>query len=317
METNLSKLVFMGTPDFSVPILRMLHEEGHSIAAVVTQPDRPVGRKRILTPPPVKAEAMRLGIPVIQPEKLKGSDEMQQIIALEPDLIVTAAFGQLLPNDLLEAPKFGCINVHASLLPAYRGGAPIHQAVMDGCKETGVTIMYMVQKLDAGDIISQAKTPILDSDDTGSMFDKLSMTGKELLKETLPSILNGTNSRTPQDESLVTFAKNISRAQERIDWTRPGIAIHNQVRGLSPCPTAYTTFDDENVKIWKTEPVPTTKTGEPGEIIELTKDQIIIQTGDDTAVAVKELQPSGKKRMTAAVFLNGTGSQWKKGDRFL
>lgn len=317
MGKNLSKLVFMGTPEFSVPILRMLHEEGYSIAAVVTQPDRPVGRKRVLTPPPVKAEAVRLGIPVIQPEKLKGSDELQQIIALEPDLIVTAAFGQILPNELLEAPQLGCINVHASLLPEYRGGAPIHQAVMDGRTETGVTIMYMVQKLDAGDMISQATTPILDTDDTGSMFDKLSVTGKELLKKTLPSILNGTNTQTPQDESLVTFAKNISREQERIDWTRSGLEIHNQVRGLSPWPTAYTTFADENVKLWKTEPVTDAKAGEPGEIIELTKEQIIVKTGKDTAVAITELQPSGKKRMTASVFLNGTGSQWKKGDRFL
>ncbi|GKV67749.1 methionyl-tRNA formyltransferase [Sporosarcina sp. NCCP-2716] len=312
----MSKLVFMGTPDFSVPILRMLHEEGHTILAVVTQPDRPVGRKRVLTPPPVKAEALRLGLPVIQPEKLKGSAELQEIIALQPDLLVTAAFGQLLPNELLESPKLGCINVHASLLPAYRGGAPIHQAVMDGCSETGVTIMYMVQKLDAGDMISQVTVPILETDDTGSMFEKLSKAGEQLLKETLPSILDGTNDRIPQDESLVTFARNISREKERIDWTRPARSIHNQVRGLSPWPTAYTVFGGENVKVWKTEPADGSSDGTPGEIIGLTKDRILVQAGDGHAVAITELQPAGKKRMTADVFLNGSGSQWKEGDRF-
>ncbi|MGG0643606.1 methionyl-tRNA formyltransferase [Sporosarcina gallistercoris] len=313
----MNKLLFMGTPEFSAPILRMLHEEGYSIVGVVTQPDRPVGRKRVLTPPPVKAEALRLGLPVIQPEKLRGSAELEEIKALAPDLIVTAAFGQILPKELLDVPRLGCINVHASLLPAYRGGAPIHQAIMDGCTETGVTIMYMVEKLDAGDIISQATTPISSTDDTGTMFEKLSLTGEKLLKETLPSILEGSNARIPQDESLVTFARNISREQERIDWTRPGTDIHNQVRGLTPWPTAYTTFNGENVKIWKTETVPTVSEGKPGEIIELTKDHILVKTGDDTAISITELQPSGKKRMTATVFLNGSGSQWKKGDLFL
>ena len=151
----MTSLVFMGTPEFSVPILTMLHEEGYSILAVVTQPDRPVRRKQVLTPTPVKKEALRLGIPVLQPEKLKGSHQLDEILALQPDIVVTAAFGQILPNEILEAPKYGCLNVHASLLPAYRGGAPIHQAIIDGQDETGVTIMYMAQKLDAGDIISQ------------------------------------------------------------------------------------------------------------------------------------------------------------------
>ena len=181
----MTNIVFMGTPDFSVAVLTMLHDEGHTIAAVVTQPDRPVGRKRVLTPPPVKVEALRLGLPIIQPEKLKGSAELEEIIALKPDFIVTAAFGQILPKELLEVPRLGCINVHASLLPKYRGGAPIHQAIMDGETETGVTIMYMVEKLDAGDIISQVTVPISDTDHTGSMFNALSVAGTALLKETL------------------------------------------------------------------------------------------------------------------------------------
>ena len=232
----MTKIVFMGTPAFSAPILRMLVEEGYDVISVVTQPDRPVGRKKVLTPTPVKEEALRLGLPVYQPEKLKNPEELQHVLDLAPDLIITAAFGQILPSAVLEAPKLGAINVHASLLPAYRGGAPIHQAIIDGQTETGVTIMYMVDRLDAGDIISQTVVPIGSKDDTGVMFDKLSVAGKDLLKATLPSIIDGTNERKPQDEEKVTYARNISRDQERIDWTQSAQAIYNQVRGLHPWP---------------------------------------------------------------------------------
>ncbi|PIC84417.1 methionyl-tRNA formyltransferase [Sporosarcina sp. P1] len=311
----MTKLIFMGTPEFSVGVLTMLYNEGYEILAVVTQPDRPVGRKRVLTPPPVKEEAMRLGLPVIQPEKLKGSVELEEILELKPELIVTAAFGQLLPNELLEAPKLGCINVHASLLPNYRGGAPIHQAVMDGKKETGVTIMYMAEKLDAGDIISQVTTPIEETDDTGTMFTKLSVAGTTLLKETLPSIIDGTNERTVQDETQVTFARNISREQERIDWTSSARSIYNQVRGLHPWPVAYTKFASDQVKIWWTQMEEQPSNASPGDIIGLEKDRIIVQTGEG-ALAITDLQPAGKKRMTATVFLNGIGSKWQVGDKF-
>ena len=312
----MTKIVFMGTPEFSVAVLTMLYEEGHTIAAVVTQPDRAVGRKRILTPPPVKAEALRLGLSVIQPEKLKGSAELEEIIALKPDLIVTAAFGQILPKELLEIPRLGCINVHASLLPKYRGGAPIHQAIMDGETETGVTIMYMLEKLDAGDIISQVTVPISDTDNTGSMFKALSVAGTELLKETLPSILNGTNKKTVQDESLVTFARNISREQERIDWSQSGKAIYDKIRGLHPWPVAYTTFQGESVKIWWSEKVQSNDNALPGTIIDIESNRIIVKAGDDIAVALTDLQPAGKKRMPADEFIRGTGSKWSKGDRF-
>ncbi|KXH79935.1 methionyl-tRNA formyltransferase [Sporosarcina sp. HYO08] len=312
----MTKIVFMGTPEFSVPVLTMLHDEGYSVAAVVTQPDRPVGRKRVLTPPPVKEEALRLGIDVIQPEKLKGSGELEEIIALQPDLIVTAAFGQLLPKELLEAPRLGCINVHASLLPKYRGGAPIHQAIMDGEKETGVTIMYMVEKLDAGDMISQVTVPIGETDHTGMMFETLSKAGTVLLKETLPSIIAGTNQRIGQDESQVTFARNISREQERIDWMNGGEKVYNQIRGLHPWPVAYTVFQGQNVKIWWAEKVPTTVKAEPGTIIGIEKDRIIVKAGDDIAIGITDLQPAGKKRMEAAIFINGVGSKWNEGDRF-
>lgn len=312
----MTSIIFMGTPDFSVPILSMLREEGYNIVAVVTQPDRPVGRKRVLTAPPVKVEAERLDIPVIQPEKLIGSKELEEIIALEADLIVTAAFGQLLPKELLDAPRLGCINVHASLLPKYRGGAPIHKAIMDGETETGVTIMYMVEKLDAGDIISQITVPIKDTDDTGTMFSVLSEAGVSLLKNTLPSILDETNERIVQDESLVTFARNISRHEEKIDWTKSGKEIYDKIRGLHPWPVAYSVFGEENVKIWWSEKVETESDVEPGTIIEIESDRIIVKTGDNTAIAITDIQPAGKKRMQADVFIRGIGTSWTKGDQF-
>ena len=310
----MTKIVFMGTPAFSAPILRMLVEEGYDVISVVTQPDRPVGRKKVLTPTPVKEEALRLGLPVYQPEKLKNPEELQVVLDLAPDLIITAAFGQILPSAVLEAPKLGAINVHASLLPAYRGGAPIHQAIIDGQTETGVTIMYMVDRLDAGDIISQTVVPIGNNDDTGVMFDKLSAAGKDLLKATLPSIIDGTNERPAQDEEKVTYARNISREQERIDWTKSAQAIYNQVRGLHPWPVAFTAYKEQNMKIWQAETAESAKTGKPGEVLELSGDAILVQTGDG-ALAIKELQPAGKKRMSAADYLKGPKIQ--VGDLFV
>lgn len=312
----MTKIVFMGTPAFSAPILRMLHEEGYEILAVVTQPDRPVGRKKVLTPPPVKEEALALGLPIIQPEKLRGSEELQQILALNPDLVVTAAFGQILPKELLEAPRLGCINVHASLLPAYRGGAPIHQAIIDGQAQTGVTIMYMAEKLDAGDIISQRAIAIEETDHTGGMFDKLSAVGRELLKETLPSIIDGTNARTVQDETLVTFASNISREQELIDWNKDARTLYNQVRGLHPWPVAYTRLEEANFKIWWAQVGKTSTTAAPGEVVKIEKDHFEVATGDGSTLALYDVQPAGKKRMTAEEYLRGTGSKLQIGDRF-
>lgn len=312
----MTSIIFMGTPDFSAPILRMLHHEGYDIKAVVTQPDRPVGRKRVLTPPPVKAAAMELGLPVIQPEKLRGSEELQQIIDLQPDLVVTAAFGQILPKELLDAPPLGCINVHASLLPKYRGGAPIHQAVIDGEKETGVTIMYMAQKLDAGDIISQKAIPIEKDDYTGRLFDKLSAVGSDLLKETLPSIINGTNNRSVQDEAQVTFASNISREQERIDWAKDATTLYNQVRGLHPWPVAYTTFEEGNFKIWWAQVGKSKHDTVPGTVVAISKDHFEVASGNGTTLALYDVQPAGKKRMTAEDYLRGTGSKLQIGDQF-
>ena len=301
----MTSIIFMGTPAFSAPILRMLVEEGYKVKAVVTQPDRPVGRKKVLTAPPVKEEAMELGLPVIQPNKLKGSEELEQIIALKPDLIITAAFGQILPKELLDVPELGCINVHASLLPAYRGGAPIHQAIIDGQRQTGVTIMYMEEKLDAGDIISQSEISIEHTDDTGQLFEKLSAVGSNLLKETLPSIIAKENNRTKQDDSLVTFAKNISSEQERMDWNNSALQLHNQIRGLHPWPVAYTTLEGQVVKIWKADTINTQTNEKPGTVVKIESDYFVVQTGKSDAIRINELQPAGKKKMSAEDYLRG------------
>lgn len=311
----MTKIVFMGTPAFSAPILSMLVEEGYEVAAVVTQPDRPVGRKKVMTPPPVKEQAVLHGIEVLQPEKLKGSAEWERLQEINPDLIVTAAFGQLLPQEVLDLPRLGAINVHASLLPKYRGGAPIHQAVIDGEPTTGVTIMYMEKKLDAGDIISQVELPIEDTDTTGTLFDKLSAAGTELLKHTLPSIVAGTNPRTAQDEQQVTFARNISREQERLDWTKAARDLWNQVRGLSPWPGAYTTFQGTVVKIWSATPVRGKSGAAPGEIIN-SSGVFQVQTGDGNALEIQELQPAGKKKLSIEEFLRGVGQSYRVGDKF-
>lgn len=293
----------MGTPDFSTSILEMLIET-HDVIAVVTQPDRPVGRKRILTPPPVKKVAVAHDLLVLQPEKLAHSEELETLLNMECDLIVTAAFGQLLPKELLTHPKYGAVNVHASLLPKYRGGAPIHQAIIDGEKETGVTIMYMVQQLDAGNIISQRAIPIEDEDNVGTMHDKLSALGTTLLQETLPSILNGTNSSVPQEASKVSFASNIQREDEWIDWQQEARQIFNHIRGLSPWPVASTSLEGKTMKLYTAELVPNVS-GQPGKILQTTKKAIVVGTGSDDSIALTEIQLAGKKRMPTANFLSG------------
>ncbi|MDH2359343.1 methionyl-tRNA formyltransferase [Priestia megaterium] len=298
------KVVFMGTPDFSVPVLQTLLKDGYEVVAVVTQPDRPKGRKRVLTPPPVKVEALKHEIPVLQPEKIRLEEEYQQVLAYEPDLIVTAAFGQILPTPILEAPKYGCINVHASLLPELRGGAPIHYSILQGKPKTGVTIMYMVEKLDAGDILTQVEVPIEERDHVGTLHDKLSAAGAKLLSETIPSLVKGEITPVKQNDDEATFASNIKREQEKIDWARTGEEIYNHIRGLHPWPVAYTTADDQVMKIWWGEKV--SASGKPGTVLSLEEDGFIVATGNETAIKVTELQPAGKKRMDAAQYLRGT-----------
>ncbi|MER2253724.1 MAG: methionyl-tRNA formyltransferase [Priestia megaterium] len=298
------KVVFMGTPDFSVPVLQTLLKDGYEVVAVVTQPDRPKGRKRVLTPPPVKVEALKHEIPVLQPEKIRLEEEYQQVLAYEPDLIVTAAFGQILPTPILEAPKYGCINVHASLLPELRGGAPIHYSILQGKPKTGVTIMYMVEKLDAGDILTQVEVPIEERDHVGTLHDKLSAAGAKLLSETIPSLLKGEITPVKQNDDEATFASNIKREQEKIDWARTGEEIYNHIRGLHPWPVAYTTADGQVMKIWWGEKV--SASGKPGTVLSLEEDGFIVATGNETAIKVTELQPAGKKCMDAAQYLRGT-----------
>lgn len=312
----MTKVIFMGTPDFSVPVLKALIENEYEVVAVVTQPDRPVGRKRILTPPPVKVEAEKHGISIFQPEKIKNSDELEEVLALEPDLIVTAAFGQILPKRLLDAPKHGCINVHASLLPELRGGAPIHYSILQGKSSTGITIMYMVEKLDAGDIISQVEVEIEETDHVGTLHDKLSEAGSALLIETLPKLLDGSVSPVKQDEEQATFAWNIKREQEKIDWTKSGKEVYNHIRGLHPWPVAYTTLAGAVMKIWWGEKVKGHGSSVPGEVLAIEEDGFIVSTGDDTSIKVTDLQPSGKKRMSAKDYLRGAGSHLTVGNRF-
>ncbi|MFP7732869.1 methionyl-tRNA formyltransferase [Priestia aryabhattai] len=298
------KVVFMGTPDFSVPVLQTLLKDGYEVVAVVTQPDRPKGRKRVLTPPPVKVEALKHEIPVLQPEKIRLEEEYQQVLAYEPDLIVTAAFGQILPSPILEAPKYGCINVHASLLPELRGGAPIHYSILQGKPKTGVTIMYMVEKLDAGDILTQVEVPIEERDHVGTLHDKLSAAGAKLLSETIPSLVKGEITPVKQNDDEATFASNIKREQEKIDWTRTGEEIYNHIRGLHPWPVAYTTAEGQVMKIWWGEKV--SASGKPGTVLSLEADGFVVATGNEIAIKVTELQPAGKKRMDAAQYLRGT-----------
>ncbi|MET3194414.1 methionyl-tRNA formyltransferase [Bacillus sp. OAE603] len=309
----MTKIVFMGTPDFSVPVLRRIIEDGYEVVGVVTQPDRPVGRKRVLTPPPVKVEALKHNIPVLQPEKIRLKEETDKVLALNPDLIVTAAFGQILPKEILESPKFGCINVHASLLPELRGGAPIHYSIIQGKSETGVTIMYMVEKLDAGDMLARVVVPIEEKDHVGSLHDKLSIAGADLLSETVPALLKGEITPEKQDESKVTFAWNIKREEERIDWSKSGEEIYNHVRGLHPWPVAYTTLNGEVLKVWWSEKVEGHQNVNPGEIIEVQNDGIVVATGNQTAIKITDLQPSGKKRMEAKQYINGAGSFIERG----
>lgn len=303
----MTKLVFMGTPAFSVPILDGLVAAGYEILAVVTQPDRPVGRKKTITPPPVKEAAVRHGIPVLQPEKISGSPEMAEIDRLQPDLIVTAAFGQFLPEKLLQIPRLGAINVHASLLPKYRGGAPVHYAIINGEEKTGVTIMEMIKKMDAGGIYAQAEIPISKTDDVGSMFDKLSLVGRDLLLETLPQLIAGKLEKIPQEESQVTFSPNITREQEAIDWQKTATQIDQQVRGMRPWPIAFTTFENTRWKLWQVTPLEETTEAEAGTIIYRDKKQLWIACGKQTVLAINELQPAGKAKQTIQAFLNGVG----------
>lgn len=307
------KIVFMGTPDFSVPVLTRLINDGYDVVGVVTQPDRPKGRKRELTPPPVKVEALKHGIPVFQPEKIREKENVERVIDWGADLIVTAAFGQILPKSLLDAPRLGCINVHASLLPELRGGAPIHYSILQGKSKTGVTIMYMVEKLDAGDILTKVEVPILEDDHVGTLHDKLSEAGAELLSKTIPALLNGEIVPVKQKDEEATFAFNIKREQERINWTNNGEVIYNHIRGLHPWPVAYTYLNGQVLKVWWGEKVVVKKIEKPGTIIRKDEDGIVVSSGNEVAIKITELQISGKTRMSGEQFMRGVGANLELG----
>ncbi|MHA8111069.1 methionyl-tRNA formyltransferase [Lactobacillaceae bacterium Melli_B4] len=313
----MTSIVFMGTPQFSVPILNGLVEHGYDVKAVVTQPDRPVGRKRVLTASPVKKAAAALEIPVLQPEKISGSDEMQMIMDLQPDFIVTAAFGQFLPDRLLNAAKVAAINVHGSLLPKYRGGAPVQYAIMNGDEQTGISIMYMVKQMDAGDVIAQKALPIEATDDTASMFAKLSQLGERLLLDVLPKLLDGTATATPQDPTQVIFSPTIKRSEERLDFNQPARLVDAKVRALRPDPSAYTTLRGKRTKIWQTTPLMTTTDQAPGTVVAKTKKALQIAAGDGTVIQIDELQPAGKPKQAINAYLNGAGQSIKVGEQVI
>ena len=296
------RIVFMGTASFSLEVLKMLLNEKYNVVGVVSQPDRFVGRKKVLTMPDVKVEALKYDIPVIQPQRIK--EDYQAILDLKPDLIITAAYGQIIPQVLLDAPRLGCVNVHASLLPLYRGGAPVHYAIIDGQKETGVTIMYMAKKMDAGDMIAQRSIDILEDDNVGVLYDRLSIVGAELLKDTLPSILNETNDRIVQDESLVTYAPTISRDDEKICWECKVDDVYNKVRGMNPWPVAYTTYQGQSVKVWHGYKEYVDVDGVCGSIVDIRKDAIGVKVLDGV-YWMDEIQVAGKKKMAVKDLLNG------------
>ena len=307
------RILFMGTPEFAVPSLEALVQAGHTVVGAFTQPDKPKNRGMKLLPTPVKVCAQAHGIPVFQPVKLRDGTALAQIRELDPELIVVAAYGRILPDDILAAPPKGCINVHSSLLPEYRGAAPINWAILNGDRETGVTIMHMAHDLDAGDIIAQVSTPIDPDENAETLYARLAQMGGELLVETVARIADGTAPRTPQDSAGVTFAPMLSRELSPIDWSRPAQAIHDQVRGLLPWPTATTeAITGAPLKLFVTKVLERDTGAAPGTVLEAGKNGIDMACGGGTVLRVLELQAVGKKRMKAADYLRGNPIQPQK-----
>ena len=307
----------MGTPDFSVPVLTAMKEAGHDMLAAVTQPDKPKGRGKEMQMTLVKAKALELGIPVLQPKRVRDPEFVEQLRELKPDVMVVVAFGQILTKEVLEVPKYGCINVHASLLPMYRGAAPIQYVILNGEKETGVTTMFMDEGLDTGDMLLKTVVPITADETGGTLHDKLSAAGAELLIRTLEQMEAGTLQRIPQTGETC-YVGTLKKSMGEMDWSRPAEELERQVRGLNPWPSAYTFLNGKTLKIWKaevlhTEAVSSQEAEEPealadrkscGSVIVISRDSIQVQTGDGI-LAIRELQLEGKKRMTADAFLRG------------
>lgn len=297
-------IVYMGTPEFAVGALQSLVEAGHNVSACFTQPDKPKGRGKNMLPTPVKVKAMEYNIPVYQPVKLREEENVDIISKLEPDVIVVAAYGQILPESILNIPKYGCINIHASLLPKYRGAAPIEWSIINGEAETGVTTMYMAKGLDTGDMLDKVAVAI-EPDDTGlTLHDKLAEAGAKLILTTLEKLENGTAVREPQDDSLSCYASMLTKNMGLLDFTKPATELERLIRGLQPWPCAYTTINGKNAKIYEAAVVALPEAAEPGIITQVTKKSFTIACGIN-GLMIKKLQPEGKKVMDTAAFLAG------------
>ena len=310
------KVIFMGTPDIAVPALEKIIEAGHEVVLVVSQPDKAVGRSKALKHTPVKACALAHGIEVYQPERIRAEESVAFLQQFEVDVIVVEAFGKIVPQAILDIPKHCCVNIHTSLLPKYRGAAPIQWAVLNGDMVTGVTTMRMEAGLDTGDIIMQAEKIINEGETSGTLFERLARAGAKLIVQTLEAIENGTATYTPQDESKATHTSKITKEMGSIDWNRSAKEIECWIRGMDPWPSAYTKLDDKNVKIWKAKVVSDEQLAKPGTIVRVSKHALEVQTGDGI-LAILELQIEGKKRMTTDAFLCGyavePGTVFKRG----
>ena len=312
------RIVFMGTPDFSVPALKALVEAGHQVIAVVTQPDKPKGRGKEVQMTPVKIQAMEYGIPVYQPAKVREASFVEVLQGMEADVYVVIAFGQLLPKAVLELPKYGCINIHASLLPKYRGAAPIQWCVIDGERETGITTMMMDVGLDTGDMLEKTVIPIEEKETGGSLHDKLSLAGGALILSTLKKLEEGTLVRTPQTDEGTCYAKMLTKSLGDIDWNQSAVSIERLIRGLNPWPSAYTMWNGKTIKIWSADVttgreaaaflsesgVPSETGITPGTVVCSDKHSLVVCTGEGL-LSVRELQMEGKKRMDTPAFLRG------------
>ncbi len=298
------RIVFMGTPDFSVPVLESLVNGGHEVVGVVTQPDKPKGREKTMTMTPVKEKALKLGLAVYQPAKVREPEFVEVLKGLKPDIIVVVAFGQILRKSVLEIPPLGCVNIHASLLPKYRGAAPIQWAIIDGEKETGITTMMMDEGIDTGDILEKVIIPIEDDETGDSLHDKLSQAGAKLIISTLNKVEQGTIIKTPQTEEGTCYAKMLTKVMGNIDWSMEATAIERLVRGLNSWPCTYTKWNGKTLKIWKAKVIEQEYDGVCGEVVDTDKTKILVKTKKGT-LSLLELQPEGKKRMAVDAFLRG------------
>lgn len=298
------KIVFMGTPEFAVPCLQKIIDEGHELIAVVTQPDKPKGRGKKLAMPPVKELALKYDIPVYQPVKAREESFVDTLKEMNPELIVVVAFGQILPKSILDIPKYGCVNVHASLLPRYRGAAPLNWVIINGEEKTGVTTMYMDEGLDTGDMILKSEIPLNDEITAGELHDKMMIDGAQVLKETIDLIVKDKAPREKQSDENTCYSPIMNKSLGNIDWNKSAKDIHNLVRGINPWPSAYTTYEDQTMKIWKTKVTNRNSDKKPGTILNVDKEGIEVSTGEGI-IQIKEIQMSGKKRMIVSEYIKG------------